>query len=66
MKKSWKRILFALIILVVLTHRHEDYCSKHPHRNGTLERPYYFGQRWIHKDTTSQTPPSKENDYSQD
>lgn len=42
--KNLKRILLLIILIVVLTHRHEDYCTDPGrHFKGTEDAPFVFG-----------------------
>jgi len=42
--KNVKKLLLAVILIVAITHRHEDYCSNHPHgATGKQGSPYTFG-----------------------
>jgi len=43
-KKALKLFLSLVIAIIILTHRHEDYCTRHPHRlTGQKDQPLPFG-----------------------
>lgn len=45
--RNVKKLLIAIILVVAITHRHEDYCSNHPHgATGKQGNPYTFGP-WV-------------------
>lgn len=45
--KNLKKLLLAVIMVVAITHRHEDYCSDHPHgATGKEGNAYIFGP-WL-------------------
>ncbi len=42
--KAAKRIILLVLLIIALTHRHEDYCTDPSiHFQGTKETPYTFG-----------------------
>jgi len=51
--KARRYILYVVIGIVLLTHRHEDYCTRHPHNfSGSIDQPLPFGP-WVKKESKS-------------
>jgi hypothetical protein len=58
MSKVVKKILLGALFIVVITHRHEDYCRKHEHqiRDGSAKAPFTFGDTRVKSSVTNSKP----------